>query len=293
MRSRSRSRHPHTDMRIDHANIAGRRIRYGVREGDITRPPLLILNGLGANIELAQPFIDALPGPTVAIFDVPGVGGSPMPRVSISARGDRPSCRRAPRPSRVCGSRRARRVVGRRDRAAVRVPASVALSPVGACGDGSRRRHGARASLGDRQDGNAEAVHRQPARPSRRRRYLWRRIPARSRARVAHAPPHSFFRKGRLLPSARGRFRLDEPAVALHPASANAGHGRRRRSADPDDQRPHSAVADSGLPARDPRLRALVSHHPSRGVGARRRSVPEGARQAPRHPRIQPDQENP
>ena len=67
-------------MRIDHAHIAGRRIRYGVRGGDVARPPLLILNGLGANIELAQPFIDALPGPTVTIFDVPGVGGSPMPR---------------------------------------------------------------------------------------------------------------------------------------------------------------------------------------------------------------------
>jgi poly(3-hydroxyalkanoate) depolymerase len=66
-------------MRIDHAYIAGRRIRYGVRGGDSARPPLLILNGLGANIELAQPFIDALPGPMVAIFDVPGVGGSPMP----------------------------------------------------------------------------------------------------------------------------------------------------------------------------------------------------------------------
>jgi len=67
-------------MRIDHASIAGRRIRYGVRGGDVARPPLLILNGLGANIELAEPFIDALPGPTVTIFDVPGVGGSPMPR---------------------------------------------------------------------------------------------------------------------------------------------------------------------------------------------------------------------
>ena len=66
-------------MRIDHAHIAGRRIRYGVRGGDGARLPLLILNGLGANIELAQPFIDALPGPMVAIFDVPGVGGSPMP----------------------------------------------------------------------------------------------------------------------------------------------------------------------------------------------------------------------
>lgn len=37
------------------------------------------MNGLGANIELAQPFIDALPRPTIVIFDVPGVGGSPTP----------------------------------------------------------------------------------------------------------------------------------------------------------------------------------------------------------------------
>jgi poly(3-hydroxyalkanoate) depolymerase len=67
-------------MRIAHTRIGGQRIRYGVREGDRTRPPLLLLNGLGANIELAQPFIDALAGPRVVIFDVPGVGGSPAPR---------------------------------------------------------------------------------------------------------------------------------------------------------------------------------------------------------------------
>ena len=66
-------------MRIHHARIEGRRIRYAIRGGDRTRPPLLIMNGLGANIELAAPFIDALPGPTVAIFDAPGVGGSPTP----------------------------------------------------------------------------------------------------------------------------------------------------------------------------------------------------------------------
>lgn len=66
-------------MRIDHARIRGHRIRYGVRAGDPDRAPLLILNGLGANIELAEPFIDALQGPTVAIFDTPGVGGSPPP----------------------------------------------------------------------------------------------------------------------------------------------------------------------------------------------------------------------
>ena len=66
-------------MCIDHAQIGGRRIRYAVRNGDPARPPLLILNGLGANIELVQPFVDALAGPAVITFDVPGVGGSPTP----------------------------------------------------------------------------------------------------------------------------------------------------------------------------------------------------------------------
>lgn len=66
-------------MHIDQARIGGHRIRYGIRQGDSARVPLLILNGLGANIELVQPFVDALPGPTIAIFDVPGVGGSPTP----------------------------------------------------------------------------------------------------------------------------------------------------------------------------------------------------------------------
>lgn len=66
-------------MQIDHVRIQGHDIRYGVRPGDPERVPLLILNGLGANIELAKPFVDALPGPSIAIFDVPGVGGSPTP----------------------------------------------------------------------------------------------------------------------------------------------------------------------------------------------------------------------
>lgn len=76
IRSPSRKRQP---MRIDHTRIHDRLIRFGIRAGDARRLPLLILNGLGANIELAQPFIDALEGPTIAIFDVPGVGGSPTP----------------------------------------------------------------------------------------------------------------------------------------------------------------------------------------------------------------------
>jgi poly(3-hydroxyalkanoate) depolymerase len=74
-------------VRIAHTRIGRQRIRYGVRAGDRRRPPLLLLNGLGANIELAMPFIDALSGPRVVIFDVPGVGGSPAPRLPY-----RPGC---------------------------------------------------------------------------------------------------------------------------------------------------------------------------------------------------------
>jgi poly(3-hydroxyalkanoate) depolymerase len=42
--------------------------------------PLLLINGVGASLELLAPFIDELdPGIEVVSFDVPGVGGSPLP----------------------------------------------------------------------------------------------------------------------------------------------------------------------------------------------------------------------
>lgn len=45
------------------------------------RPPLLLMNGIGASLDLLQPFADALSPQTAVIrFDVPGVGGSPLPR---------------------------------------------------------------------------------------------------------------------------------------------------------------------------------------------------------------------
>jgi poly(3-hydroxyalkanoate) depolymerase len=60
--------------------VDGRRLRVAVHEGDGRRPPLLLLNGLGVQIEGLQPFVDALPpGTGVIRFDVPGVGESPAP----------------------------------------------------------------------------------------------------------------------------------------------------------------------------------------------------------------------
>ena len=43
-------------------------------------PPLLLCNGIGASLEALQPLVDALdPDRGVVRFDVPGVGGSPLP----------------------------------------------------------------------------------------------------------------------------------------------------------------------------------------------------------------------
>src|SRR5918998_1770597 len=62
---------------------AGRRVRVAVRPGtDDSVPALLLMNGIGASLEVLQPFVDALDRRrTVIRFDVPGVGGSPAPRV--------------------------------------------------------------------------------------------------------------------------------------------------------------------------------------------------------------------
>src|SRR5215475_1852864 len=66
-------------MQISLHQIEGQTLRVGIRRGEKARPPLLLFNGIGANIELVEPFLNALDGPEAIIFDVPGVGGSPSP----------------------------------------------------------------------------------------------------------------------------------------------------------------------------------------------------------------------
>lgn len=62
--------------------VRGQRLRVAIRKGDGIRTPLLLLNGIGVNLEVLQPFVDAL-GPAIEVirFDVPGTGGSPAPRI--------------------------------------------------------------------------------------------------------------------------------------------------------------------------------------------------------------------
>jgi poly(3-hydroxyalkanoate) depolymerase len=57
--------------------INGQLLQVAIRHGGGNRPPLLLFNGIGANWELAKPFLEALTNTSAIIFDVPGVGGSP------------------------------------------------------------------------------------------------------------------------------------------------------------------------------------------------------------------------
>jgi poly(3-hydroxyalkanoate) depolymerase len=60
--------------------VGGRTLRVEVRAGGGGRTPLLLCNGIGARLEMLDPFVEALPPELEVIrFDVPGVGGSPAP----------------------------------------------------------------------------------------------------------------------------------------------------------------------------------------------------------------------
>ncbi|MFO7705986.1 MAG: poly(3-hydroxyalkanoate) depolymerase [Halopseudomonas sp.] len=60
--------------------LDGQVLRTAVRPGKDHMPPLLVFNGIGANLELVFPFVQALdPDMEVIVFDAPGVGGSSTP----------------------------------------------------------------------------------------------------------------------------------------------------------------------------------------------------------------------
>jgi poly(3-hydroxyalkanoate) depolymerase len=62
--------------------VCGQQVRVSVRAGTEPGRPLVLCNGIGASLDLLQPFVDELsPSIEVIRFDVPGVGGSPVPTV--------------------------------------------------------------------------------------------------------------------------------------------------------------------------------------------------------------------
>jgi len=73
-------RRPAPDEHVRTLTVRGRVLRVAVRGGNLQSPPLVLCNGIGARLELLQPFVDAVdPRREVVRFDMPGTGGSPDP----------------------------------------------------------------------------------------------------------------------------------------------------------------------------------------------------------------------
>jgi poly(3-hydroxyalkanoate) depolymerase len=72
--------------------LDGLQLKVMVEPGAREQPPLLLINGLGANLELFDPFVEALREASrrrigTIRFDLPGVGGSPARPHPLRARG--------------------------------------------------------------------------------------------------------------------------------------------------------------------------------------------------------------
>src|SRR6516164_6038146 len=71
------ARHTMRNIAVDGQQL---RVCVTAADGAAANVPLLLVNGIGASLELLQPFVDQLsPSIEVIRFDVPGVGGSPPP----------------------------------------------------------------------------------------------------------------------------------------------------------------------------------------------------------------------
>ena len=79
-RFRRMSAVPTAEDRIQQVTIGRQQVRVAIRPGSAECTPLVIANGIGASLELLQPFVDAL-NPVIEVirFDVPGSRGAPRP----------------------------------------------------------------------------------------------------------------------------------------------------------------------------------------------------------------------
>jgi pimeloyl-ACP methyl ester carboxylesterase len=67
--------------------VGDQKLMVAMKYGVSSRPLLLVFNGIGANWQLAEPFLDALTDTTAIVFDLPGVGGSPLPTLPYRPSG--------------------------------------------------------------------------------------------------------------------------------------------------------------------------------------------------------------
>jgi poly(3-hydroxyalkanoate) depolymerase len=75
-------------LHVGMVTVKGKKLRTATRPGSGKRPPLIMLNGIGAKLEALKGFTDVLnPDIGVILFDIPGVGGSPRPMMPFRMGG--------------------------------------------------------------------------------------------------------------------------------------------------------------------------------------------------------------
>jgi poly(3-hydroxyalkanoate) depolymerase len=82
------SQEPDPNLSMQLLKIGRNRIRVAVRKGATDQTPLLIMNGLGVNLEVLDPFLEAFGDAVKTIrFDPPGIGGSSVPYLPYRLKG--------------------------------------------------------------------------------------------------------------------------------------------------------------------------------------------------------------
>ena len=118
--------------RLRRVTVLGHEVRVSVRPGTGPGPPLVICNGIGASLDLLEPFVDAV-DPRIEVVTLRRPRGRWLthPPAALQLPDARVVPRQAARPARIRRVRRPRHLLGRRSRAAGGVPASPALPPTG------------------------------------------------------------------------------------------------------------------------------------------------------------------
>ncbi len=206
-----------TAIEIRDVDLDGQRLRAGIRRARDSTTPLLVFNGIGANLELVQPFVEALEGVEVVVFDVPGVGGSPAPTLPY----------------------RFTSLAWLADKLMKRLGYATQVDVLGVSWGGAlaqqfahqfssrcRRLILASTSAGAIMVPGKLSVLSKLIPAKSRRRALWRRISAQSSLAPGTQSPHPSAARPRLFLPAVCRVGLDQPALARLAAAAHAGHAR-------------------------------------------------------------------
>lgn len=75
---------PRSTARFALIGAGARRLRVGQWHADAPGIPLVMLGGIGMNIEMLEPVAMAMPGRRLIAIDMPGIGGSPDPMFPYS-----------------------------------------------------------------------------------------------------------------------------------------------------------------------------------------------------------------